>query len=81
MLFLVCDFIWPLPYMCNGHATILKLKQNFFLVHALTYIVLSSFPFFVHCCQTLFSMHADLGKNKMNSEIELNNNISFYQIP
>ena len=39
-------------FRCDGHSTIFRLKLNFFHLHVqvLTYIVLPSSPFFVHCC-------------------------------
>ena len=63
MLFFVCVYL--LFYRCDGHATIFIFNLNSFHVHVLRYIVLPTSPFFCPLLSNLFSMYADLGKNKM----------------
>ena len=41
-------------YRCDGYAIVFTSNLNSFHLHVLTYIVLPSSPFFVHCCQIYF---------------------------
>ena len=66
MIFFVCVPIYLLSYRCDGHATISTFNLHFFhVVHVLTYIVFPSSPFFCPLLSNLFSMYADLSKNKI----------------
>ena len=65
MLFFACVFCLYAALQGDGYAAIFKFKPNSFYVHVLTYIVLPSSNFFCPLLSNLFSMYADLGKNKM----------------